>query len=306
MSTEFEQRFFTTRDGARIGYQVAGPVDATRLLLCNGLGGNYHAYQPLVDHLGDRFRYLVWDYRGLFTSAPPRGERPESLRPDRLRVEQHAADGLELLAHEGYTGSFPVIAWSMGVQVALELYRDLGERVLGMALLNGISGRIYETVFGGLPRASQWVPPLLRAIRTIHPVAQKVVETATAWSRALDLATAAGIVHRDIDREAAGKVLRAFGLLDQELYFVQLEVLGDHDAADVLPTVTCPCLVTASDRDVFTPGFAARAMAQQLRDCELHVFADASHYAPIEYAAQINGHVERFLERRVLGGDRAP
>ncbi|MFH1809291.1 MAG: alpha/beta hydrolase [Pseudomonadota bacterium] len=306
MGIAFEQRFFTTRDGATIGYQVAGPDDAPKILLCNGLGGNHHAYQPLVNHLGDRFRFLVWDYRGLFTSAPPRGTWPPSLSAERLQVEQHAADGLELLALEGYTGRFPIIAWSMGVQVALELYRRIGARVTGMALLNGISGRIYDTVFGGLPGARQWVTPLLRVLRVIHPVAQKVVETATGWSHALDLATTLGIVHRNIDREAAGRVLQAFGELDQQLYFVQLEVLGTHDAADVLPTIQCPCMVTASDRDVFTPGFATRAMASDIPDCEVFTFETASHYAPIEFADEINGHVARFLDDRVFSAASAP
>ena len=72
MGNAFEQRYFATADGAPIGYQVAGREDAPRVLLCNGLGGNYQAYQPLVDALGDRYRFAAWDYRGLFTSAPAR------------------------------------------------------------------------------------------------------------------------------------------------------------------------------------------------------------------------------------------
>ncbi len=302
MENGFEQHFFDTADGTPIGYQLAGRAGAPEILLCNGLGGNMHAYGPLVEHLGDRYHFSVWDYRGLFTSAAARGQRPATLCAETLRVEQHAADGLELIERMGL-GRFPIIAWSMGVQVALELYRSLGDRITGMVLLNGISGRIYDNIFGGVPGSARWIPPLLSTLRRIHPVAQVVVGGVTGWRHALDLARSLGIVHRNIDREAAGKVLRAFGELDQELYFIQLDALGRHDAADVLPSIACPCLVTASDRDLFTPGFATRKMAAQIPDCEIYSFETGSHYAPIEFPHEINRHIEQFLTERLAVED---
>lgn len=297
--TAFEQRFFDTADGARIGYQVAGSGAGMPLLLCNGLGGNYHAYQPLVDDLGDGYRFLVWDYRGLFTSQPPRrGLRARRVDADRLRVEAHARDGLELIAREGFE-RFPIIAWSMGVQVALELYRSLRHRVTGMILLNGISGQVYRTIFGRVPATERWLPPLLRALRRVWPVSQAVVKGTTSWSGFIDIAIGVGLIHPDIDREAATKVLRAFGTLDMHLYFTQLDALVDHDAADVLPQIACPTLVLTSDRDVFTPGFAGRQMANAIPDVEVRNFPRGSHYAPIEFARDINAEVQRFLRQRL-------
>ncbi|MBN2361942.1 MAG: alpha/beta hydrolase [Deltaproteobacteria bacterium] len=302
MAYTFEQRFFSTSDGTRIGYQVAGTPGRPRLLLGNGLGGNYHAFQPLVDQIGDRYWFCCWDYRGLFSSAFerhfPRRRTPRS----RLRVETHARDGIELLEREGFD-RFPIVAWSMGVQVALEIYRRLPERITGLALLNGVAGNLYRTAFGRLPQTDRLMPVVLEGIRQIWPVTQTVVVAATQLPRFLDLAAGIGIVRPEIDRGVAGQVVRAFGGLDMHYYFDLLTVLGEHDASDVLPTVRCPTLVVSADHDLFTPGFASRDMAAAIAGAEVVNFPHGSHYTPIEYPDEVNAAVERFLGERVgLGG----
>lgn len=305
MSDLFEQRFFSAPDGARIGYQVAGPEDAPKILLCNGLGGNHHAYGPLARDLVPYYRLIVWDYRGLFTSAPEeRGTIPATLAPDKLRVESHARDGLALLDHEGLD-RFPIIAWSMGVQVALEIYRLIGRRITGLALINGIDGRVYDTIFGKIPGTGHVLPPILRLLRCAWPVSQTVVGQTTRHPEFIALAARLGIVHRDIDREAAFKVVKAFGTLDMKLYYSQLQVLGDHDASDIPGKIRCPTLLITSDRDIFTPGFAGRRMADRISDLRQISFPGGSHYSPLEYVDEINHAVVTFLEDRVAGDGTA-
>jgi len=294
MAYTFEQKYFETRDGIRIGYQVAGTPGRPRVLLGNGLGGNYHAFQPLVDQLGDRYWFCCWDYRGLYSSAFERRWPRRRVPRARLRVETHARDGIELLEHEGFD-RFPIVAWSMGVQVALELYRRIPERITGLALLNGVSGNLYRTAFGKLPQTEHIMPVLLQAIRHLYPLAQSVVVATTQLPHFLDVAARVGIVQPEIDRVAAEKVVRAFGSLDMHYYFDLLTVLGEHDASDVLPSVRCPTLVVSSDRDLFTPGFASRELAAGIAGAEVLNFPRGSHYSPIEYPAQVTAAVERYL-----------
>lgn len=300
MAYTFDQKYFETRDGVRIGYQVAGTPGRPPVLLGNGLGGNYHAFQPLVDRLGDRYGFCCWDYRGLFSSAFERRWPRQRVPRAQLRVETHARDGIELLEHLGLD-RFPIVAWSMGVQVALELYRRIPERITGLALLNGVSGNLYRTAFGRLPQTERVMPVLLQAIRHIYPLAQSVVVAATQLPFFLDVATRVGIVQREIDRAAAERVVRAFGTLDMHYYFDLLTVLGEHDASDVLPAVRCPTLVVSSDRDLFTPGFASRELAARIAGAEVLNFPRGSHYAPIEFPDQVNAAVERFLGNAAAG-----
>ncbi|HMR77624.1 MAG TPA: alpha/beta hydrolase, partial [Polyangiaceae bacterium] len=54
-----------TDDGATIAFydtEGAGPP----ILLANGLGGPLRAWKPQIDYLGDRYRIISWDYRGLY------------------------------------------------------------------------------------------------------------------------------------------------------------------------------------------------------------------------------------------------
>ncbi len=56
--------------GARISYSVIGD-GPNSLTLANDLGGRLCAWEPVVAALGDRYRIITWDYRGLFGSTPP-------------------------------------------------------------------------------------------------------------------------------------------------------------------------------------------------------------------------------------------
>ena len=62
-----------SRDGTRIAYYCARPPrpDAPTVILANGLGGPRLAWRALVDYLGDRYRFITWDYRGLYASSRP-------------------------------------------------------------------------------------------------------------------------------------------------------------------------------------------------------------------------------------------
>ena len=91
---QFEQRYFLTEDGTKIGYQVFGNPHGQPVLLANGLGGSYLAYCFLIDNFKDRFRFYCWDYRGVYSSGEPaRGD-------ETLSIAHHAADGVALIEHE--------------------------------------------------------------------------------------------------------------------------------------------------------------------------------------------------------------
>ena len=64
------QRTLAREDGVTIAYFCIGDGPRT-LLLANGLGGRFYAWEPLVRALQHGFRLVTWDYRGLFRSSSP-------------------------------------------------------------------------------------------------------------------------------------------------------------------------------------------------------------------------------------------
>jgi pimeloyl-ACP methyl ester carboxylesterase len=62
-------------------------------------------------------------------------------------------------------------------------------------------------------------------------------------------------------------------------------------------TIQAPSLVIAGLRDLFTPPYLARAVAQELAGVELEVWEGAGHFPFIEDPWRFNRRLERFVKR---------
>ncbi|MFW5878411.1 MAG: alpha/beta fold hydrolase, partial [Myxococcota bacterium] len=220
-----------------------------------------------------------------------------------LGVETAVDDQIALMDHLGLEKAL-VGGWSMGVQVTLELYRRHPERVLGMILLNGTYGRIFSTAFR-TPLSGYLLPPTLRAMRKIAPLAGVAIKGFARWRGTIPLASRLKLVNRNIDREVFRRVASEFGDLDLDLYFESLVRLADHDAEDVLPLVDVPVLIIAAEHDLMTPPEVTRKMVEEMKHAELMVVPGGSHYCLLEYPDRVSARVRRFLEEHfphALGG----
>jgi pimeloyl-ACP methyl ester carboxylesterase len=285
----FKQKFIKSFDGTKIGYQVAGS-GKTPFILCNGLGGSMIAWSPLYKHFGKSFKFITWDYRGLFTSEIPKNKAT-------LGIPYHVLDLEEILKKEGVAKAV-YGGWSMGVQVALEAYRRHPKRFKGLFLINGTYGYPLNTAFNS-PLTRYIVPALNRVIKqvlprlqpTIAPVAKQVIST----DEFMRLISRIGLIHRNFD----SKILRqiAHDILDTDLqtYHEMLDHLSVHDAEDVLPRIRVPTLIVAGDRDIITPHQAAERMAKSISGAELFILNNASHYSLLEFPQVINARLEGFL-----------
>ena len=83
-----------------------------------------------------------------------------------------------------------------------------------------------------------------------------------------------------------------------DLYVHMLELLGEHDAWDVLPDVDIPTLVVAGDRDAMTPRKVAEAMVRGIEGAELMVVPGGTHYVSVEYPELVNLRIEKFFRER--------
>ena len=159
-----EERRVPSFDGTEVAYHVTG--EGPPVLLANGLGGSWKAWKHQLAHLGDRYRFVSWDYRGLYRSGPP-GDR------DALGIDAQVRDALAVLDAEDIERT-AVLGWSMGVQVALELFRVAPERVSTLVLVNGVAGRPWETVLD------------VAAMRHVVPRALSAARAALAMPQAIE------------------------------------------------------------------------------------------------------------------------
>lgn len=282
-----EEQRVSSFDGTDLAYHVVG--DGPPILLANGLGGSWKAWTHQIAYFQDRHRFVSWDYRGLYrSSAPPAREA--------LRVEDHARDALCVMDDAGIEQT-AIFGWSMGVQVALEVFRRAPDRVKLLVLINGVAGRPWQTAFN-VPQLGAMIPTILGAIRMIPGVAQSVTERVVQWPETVTWAKRVGLAGQTLDEDIFAQLAGSFAQLDMDLYVHMLELLGEHDARDCLDELDVPVLVISGDRDLFTPRRAAEDMVHRVRGAELLVVPGGTHYVAVEYPELVNLRVEKFFRER--------
>ena len=284
MVTGLEHKRLRSFDGTEIAYQVRGQGPA--IVLANGLGGFYEAYRPIYDALGERYRILCWDYRGIFRSGVPRDRST-------LAVPYHCDDLERILDHEGIDRAV-FIGWSMGVQVNFELFRDRRDRIDALVAIGGTYGTPFRTALSS--RVLHYaIPSLLRAIEVQGPLANYATRTLAGWAGIIPTIKRLGIVSEQLDEDSFRTVLDGFATVDWRVYSQALAQLGLHDARDVLPEIDVPTLIMAGKRDILVPAFVADEIHRAIAGSRLVVVEGGTHYALMEYPAVFRDELLAFL-----------
>src|SRR5690606_4038740 len=103
-----EEHRVASFDGTDLAYHVVG--EGPPVLLANGLGGSWKAWTHQIAYFQDRYRFVSWDYRGLYRSKPPAAR-------DALRVEDHAQDAPRVMDAAGVERT-ALRGWALGGPVA--------------------------------------------------------------------------------------------------------------------------------------------------------------------------------------------
>lgn len=294
MSYPIKQKYFKSFDGTKIGYQVVGKGKIP-FILCNGLGGTMVAWSPIYNTFGDKFKFIAWDYRGLFTSSSP-----ENI--DNILIEHHAQDLEELLKQEKITKAI-FGGWSMGVQVCLEFYRKHSKKYRGIFLINGTAGYPYNTALNS--SLTKYIVPninmlLKKAMPKIQPRIQPLAKLVINSKDFIKIMAKLGMIHENLDSDLFKQVAHEMIKTDLTMFHHILDHINDHDASDVLPKIKVPTLIIAGTKDIMTPSKVAEEMAEKIPHAELLILNHGSHYSLLEFPDIITKRLEQYLKEYFL------
>lgn len=274
-------------DGTSLSYKRFGDAPRT-LVFCNGLGGTYRTFAEVIARLLPDIQAIVYDYRGLFESGHPPADGS-------LSVATHAEDLFAVLDDAG-VGEAVVFGWSMGVQVALEAWRQHPERIRGLVFASGVEGRLLESLLV-VPGSPELTLKLLELVRDHGTPVTNFLARTCRTPAVKRLARGVGLVGRnaDVTMEHAALLFSAA----PSVFFRIVEELQRHDASDVLDTIDVPTLLLHGDSDVLTPVWRGRQLRVRIASSEIWVFAGCTHAVILEYPERVARQVASFLSRRV-------
>ena len=281
----FEQHTVMSRDGVALAAQSWGEGELT-VVIANGLGGTLVAWTPLLRAFKEQVRFVSWDYRGLYGSA-----RPSDL--SKLSVSDHVQDMATVMDH--FEVKQAVFAgWSMGVQVCIQASADLRDRALGLLLINGTYGRVFETAFT-VPGSRHALPLLNRLAIKASPLVPTAVKHVTRQRWVLPMIEQIGIVDHRLDREVFLAIAQGFDQLDFEVYHLIMEQLNAHDGSLALSGLQAPLLMIAGDKDAMTPASVRHVIHERVPHAESHVVPGGTHYTLLEYPEAVITRVRQWL-----------
>lgn len=285
-----DTRTFTSFDGTRIAWRVVGEGEQW-LVLAQGYGGTFNAYDPLVARLRDRFKFLLWDYRGMHASAVPQD-------PHRLRIEDHVRDLAGLMAEAGVKRCV-LGGWSVGVQVALEAWHRLRNQyeIQALVLINGAYERVLDQAFGGSPRARTLGRLLVGTVERASPLvtaARPLLKRVGRSRITLPLLEATGNVTGR--PEAILPAVQSILDLDFGRYMRMVRLAADHATSPWLGEIDIPVLVTGGARDPLTPAHLARELVARLPRGTYHEFPAGTHYTVMEFPGELAALIRRFVD----------
>ena len=279
-------------DGTEIFYSVEGtgkPMVFCYGLICSSLHWTYQ-----IDYFRDTHQAIWFDYRGHHNS-----QNPDDVKS--LTIENCARDLLAVL-DELKIKDAVILGHSLGVNVALEFYRQNPERVAGLVLANGTAKRPFEMIMNMNVRAAI---PLIRAAFDKAP---GIFSSLWKFQKGNQLVrTVLGMTGFNPHLSHKSDIRRyADDLADipMDVFLRLCEDFDPYDATDWLHEVKVPTLVIAGDQDVITPMSQQEHIHQHIKGSSLEVINHGSHFSQMDLPDLINLKVEKFLSTFQYGEDR--
>jgi pimeloyl-ACP methyl ester carboxylesterase len=290
-----KDREVVTDDGTRIRYVVRGPADAPWVVCVPGFLCPDTFWRDIGPDLVPDHRVVMINHRGTGASTEA-GGGPHPSGAHGYTIPRLAEDIAAVIDAEA-ARDVVLLGHSMGVQVALELWRSRPEVVDGMVLAAGSHASPFATMYGSrvgdylFPAASIGIPALPRAVghRVIRAIELPIVQPVARWMRAIGTATP------------------WFGMTAYRAHLSRLDhrtavwtARGMHafDATDWLGDIDVPVAVMIGTMDGWCPVEVARELADAVPAGHLEVIDGGSHTLPLEAPDRVSAQVRALTERR--------
>jgi 3-oxoadipate enol-lactonase len=253
------------RDGVRIHYEDTGG-DGPAILWSHGFLMDHTMFDPQVEGL-DAYRHIRWDERGF--------GRTESTGP--FTYWDSADDAIALLDHLDIDRAV-LAGMSQGGFLSLRAALAHPDRVRALVLID--------------TQAGTEDPENLESYRGMV----EAVSTGDGETRSAVFDMVGDLIIGDPELQP---VWKAKWMADDPSRIVEpgAALVERDDITDRLGEITCPALIVHGTADTAIPIERAELLRAGLADCrDLVPIEGAAHAPNLTHPAEVNRHIERFLE----------
>ncbi len=259
--------FASASDGTRLYYESIGMGEP--LLLVAGRNSDHHLWNVVRPDFAKRYQVMVYDQRGTGQSDKP--EAP----PYSTRIFAHDAVSILDQLHIPRAHAYGV---SMGGAICQWLGIDYPDRFQTLVLACSNAGRSH-----GIPPS-----PETKAIMSGKDSSRSV---GLLFSRPI------GLNQLRFYSSMGASNKNPMPTYAEELHKQASE---QHDAWDLLPSITRPTLVIQGSDDPVCPNATANSLAERIPGAELYFVNKGRHMFFIEFRQQVNKVILDFLSRHPI------
>jgi pimeloyl-ACP methyl ester carboxylesterase len=259
-----------TVNGTKMSYTDTGG-DGLPVLLVHAFPMDSSMWEPQLEALGDRFRFLAPDLKGFGGSDAP---------DDRAEYSMDAwADDLNAFLDEVGAGDIVLAGLSMGGYISFAFLRKYGDRVKALVLAD---------------TKAEDDPPEGKEKRT-NQQNQVASDGTTGLIEGLT-----GALLGEPTREKKPDVVEATKrYMDNppQGFIGALEAMKNRpDSSAELTSIGVPTLVIVGENDAITPPDASRKIHEHVGGSRLVVIPESGHLSNIEAPEAFNGALAEFLK----------
>ena len=258
-------------NGVKLNYTDTGG-SGTPVVLLHAFPFNSAMWEPQVESLGDKFRFIAPDLKGFGDSDAPEGESAYSM--------DGYADEVKALVDELGLDRFVLAGLSMGGYIALAYMRKYADGVDGLVLADTRAEA--DPPEGKEKRSNQQK-------QVLQDGTAGLIETLTgallAESTRANKSDVVKKVQAAMENPAAG-------------FIGALEAMKNRiDSTESLAQIDVPTLVIVGENDGVTPPDAARKLHENIGGSQLIVIPEAGHISNMESPEAFNGALAEFLNK---------
>jgi pimeloyl-ACP methyl ester carboxylesterase len=294
-----KDREVVREDGTVVRYAVRGPVGGPVVAFCAGYLCPDNFWRDLGPDLARDHRVVMLNYRGVGASSEAGGgAKPPDAESYRM---EHLADDVAAVLDAESLNQATVVGHSMGVQVALDLWRRRPDLAGRLALIAGPYGSPLKTFYSSSVAAN--VFPLVSIAGPALPrnVLRPLMH---ALELPVTMPVARGI--RALGPHTPEEGMRGYrwhlGRVDPRTAIWTARGMAEHDAEGYLPELDVPVLVAVGGADSWCPASVGDALLERVPHADLLVVPEASHGLPIEFPELLLPRIRALADRQRAAG----